>query len=274
MRTSWRSSPSAQSIFVAQSDSSECNRFRARAPKLPVSSCGSAPLRHGVVAAQRSTRSGNDWNRFWLTAARALRNARARERRAARRRDAGNSESSNTSQSRASPNVLSVERNSLSNVDDGRRCARPRKARRVDRIRRIPTRSWCRYSGFRDARKPGTFALICSAAAARLAANVCAAVAPAFSDGWIHFCGFKRRQGRWGGRWDSNPQQLESQSRTLPLSYGHHCDANSPAGLPGGTRTHNPQLRRLVLYPVELRADIRCIPPVQPRGRTGRGGEI
>src|SRR6185312_2891513 len=26
-------------------------------------------------------------------------------------------------------------------------------------------------------------------------------------------------------------------------------------GLPGGTRTHNPQLRRLVLYPVELRAD-------------------
>src|SRR5438270_13148071 len=25
-------------------------------------------------------------------------------------------------------------------------------------------------------------------------------------------------------------------------------------GLPGGTRTHNPQLRRLVLYPVELRA--------------------
>ena len=26
------------------------------------------------------------------------------------------------------------------------------------------------------------------------------------------------------------------------------------SGLPGGTRTHNPQLRRLVLYPVELRA--------------------
>src|SRR5512145_580470 len=29
---------------------------------------------------------------------------------------------------------------------------------------------------------------------------------------------------------------------------------NSGPGLPGGTRTHNPQLRRLVLYPVELRA--------------------
>ena len=32
-----------------------------------------------------------------------------------------------------------------------------------------------------------------------------------------------RRWNGWGGRWDSNPQQLESQSRTLPLSYGHHC---------------------------------------------------
>src|SRR5205085_3863837 len=28
------------------------------------------------------------------------------------------------------------------------------------------------------------------------------------------------------------------------------------AGAPGGTRTHNPQLRRLVLYPVELRAPV------------------
>src|SRR6266850_3652368 len=40
----------------------------------------------------------------------------------------------------------------------------------------------------------------------------------------------------WGDRRDSNPQQLESQSRTLPLSYGHHCAAQyqclaCPAGL-------------------------------------------
>ena len=31
----------------------------------------------------------------------------------------------------------------------------------------------------------------------------------------------------WGGRPDSNRQQLESQSRTLPLSYGHHCFAQN-----------------------------------------------
>jgi DnaK suppressor protein len=30
----------------------------------------------------------------------------------------------------------------------------------------------------------------------------------------------------------------------------------SEVGAPGGTRTHNPQLRRLVLYPVELRAPV------------------
>ena len=46
------------------------------------------------------------------------------------------------------------------------------------------------------------------------------------------------------------------------LSYAHRRAMRaailSPgllvSGLPGGTRTHNPQLRRLVLYPVELRA--------------------
>ncbi len=40
------------------------------------------------------------------------------------------------------------------------------------------------------------------------------------------------------------------------LSYSHHCRTtlNQIAGMPGGNRTHNPQLRRLVLYPVELRA--------------------
>ena len=45
------------------------------------------------------------------------------------------------------------------------------------------------------------------------------------------------------------------------LSYGHHCQHERiepkrprPAGVPDRTRTCNPQLRRLVLYPVELRA--------------------
>ena len=58
----------------------------------------------------------------------------------------------------------------------------------------------------------------------------------------------------WGGRWDSNPQQPESQSGTLPLSYGHHVTLGE-TGLPGRTRTSDPQLRRLMLYPTELRAD-------------------
>jgi hypothetical protein len=31
---------------------------------------------------------------------------------------------------------------------------------------------------------------------------------------------------------------------------------NSPTGLPGGDRTPDPQLRRLLLYPTELRAEI------------------
>ena len=41
------------------------------------------------------------------------------------------------------------------------------------------------------------------------------------------------------------------------LSYSHHwkaCEARVKVGAPGGTRTHNPRLRRPVLYPVELRA--------------------
>jgi hypothetical protein len=60
-----------------------------------------------------------------------------------------------------------------------------------------------------------------------------------------------RQRFRWGGRWDSNPQQPESQSGTLPLSYGHHYIST---GLPDWTRTSDPQLRRLMLYPPELRA--------------------
>ena len=42
-----------------------------------------------------------------------------------------------------------------------------------------------------------------------------------------HFAAFRHPQSeirnlKWGGRRDSNPQQPESQSGALPLSYGHH----------------------------------------------------
>ena len=58
----------------------------------------------------------------------------------------------------------------------------------------------------------------------------------------------------------------------LPMALGR--------GLPGGTRTPDPELRRLVLYPVELRADcfgtppgIRTLPfqPVRPISRLYKG---
>src|SRR4051812_30118816 len=50
-------------------------------------------------------------------------------------------------------------------------------------------------------------------------------------------------------------------ARFLPL-------LQSLRGLPGGTRTHNPQLRRLVLYPVELRA---ARPGIVPRRNSSPG---
>ncbi len=56
----------------------------------------------------------------------------------------------------------------------------------------------------------------------------------------------------WGGRWDSNPRQPESQSGTLPTELRPPLIGNR--GVPDRTRTCYPQLRRLVLYPVELRA--------------------
>ena len=34
-----------------------------------------------------------------------------------------------------------------------------------------------------------------------------------------------------GGRWGSNPQHRDPQSRTLPLSYAHHEQANSITAL-------------------------------------------
>ena len=71
----------------------------------------------------------------------------------------------------------------------------------------------------------------------------------------------------WGDRWDSNPRRPESQSGTLPteLRSPLNCTYPTPAtrtGLPGGNRTPDLQLRRLLLYPTELPAVV------------GRGGEI
>ena len=48
------------------------------------------------------------------------------------------------------------------------------------------------------------------------------------------------------------PPVRELQSLALPLGYG--CIGFKIFGAPGGTRTHNPQIRSLVLYPIELRA--------------------
>ena len=48
----------------------------------------------------------------------------------------------------------------------------------------------------------------------------------------------------------------------------------SNIGLPDRNRTCNPQLRRLVLYPVELRADALQERLLKTRPKTGRRGEI
>src|SRR5262249_21834561 len=65
------------------------------------------------------------------------------------------------------------------------------------------------------------------------------------------------------------------------LSYSHRRNLKfrqpgQRLGLPDGTRTHNPQLRRLVLYPVELRAGLAaCAAPLQRAGgNVGRGERI
>ena len=59
----------------------------------------------------------------------------------------------------------------------------------------------------------------------------------------------------WGDRWGSNPRQLESQSRALPAELRPPLNGQTLIlGVPDWNRTSNPQLRRLVLYPVELRA--------------------
>ena len=57
----------------------------------------------------------------------------------------------------------------------------------------------------------------------------------------------------WGGKWDSNPRQPESQSGTLPTEL--FPPEFEFCGLPGRDRTCDHLLRRQVLYPTELRAD-------------------
>ena len=57
----------------------------------------------------------------------------------------------------------------------------------------------------------------------------------------------------WGGKWDSNPRQPESQSGTLPTQL--FPPEFEFCGLPGRDRTCDHLLRRQVLYPTELRAD-------------------
>ena len=57
----------------------------------------------------------------------------------------------------------------------------------------------------------------------------------------------------WGGKWDSNPRQPESQSGTLPTEL--FPPEFEFYGLPGRDRTCDHLLRRQVLYPTELRAD-------------------
>ncbi len=64
---------------------------------------------------------------------------------------------------------------------------------------------------------------------------------------------------KWGGRWGLNPRPPESQSGALPTELRPPLFLSAAQlyhlhGAPGRTRTCNPQLRRLMLYPIELRA--------------------
>ena len=70
---------------------------------------------------------------------------------------------------------------------------------------------------------------------------------------------------------------LRKEGRNYGLPSGENQDLSG--GLPDRNRTCNPQLRRLVLYPVELRADRVGLTPKETVVKTrqqkiGRGGEI
>ena len=71
----------------------------------------------------------------------------------------------------------------------------------------------------------------------------------------------------WGERRDSNPRPLEPQSRALPTELRPPSMA---LGAPGRTRTCDPRLRRPLLYPAELRAQIEVM---AGRGATLVGAE-
>ena len=78
---------------------------------------------------------------------------------------------------------------------------------------------------------------------------------------------------KWGDGWESNPRHLEPQSSALPTELPPPLKP----GLPDRDRTCNPQLRRLVLYPIELRADSRghwSVLTTRSRHVHGRGGGI
>ena len=51
-----------------------------------------------------------------------------------------------------------------------------------------------------------------------------------------------------------NPEKLDTQRLILDSQLLLTHARTGESGAPGGTRTHNPRLRRPVLYPVELRA--------------------
>ena len=64
---------------------------------------------------------------------------------------------------------------------------------------------------------------------------------------------------RWGGIWGSNPRHPEPQSGALPTELIPPHVTLSPLkapGAPGGTRTPGLLLRRQLLYPAELLAQI------------------
>ena len=43
---------------------------------------------------------------------------------------------------------------------------------------------------------------------------------------------------------------------SIQLSYGRMTEKNELGGTPEGSRTPNPQIRSLVLYPIELRTQV------------------
>src|SRR5687767_13521929 len=147
------------------------------------------------------------------------------------------------------------------------RCLRrsARNARSAERRRRTPTRNWCRYSGFRPIAAPAALAPICSSAASVSAMKATPALERSGSAGLRHLrgpCTGYRGVG-WPMGLEPTTTGITIQDSTFELRPPLQQTITNSSGLPGGTRTHNPQLRRLVLYPVELRA-VALHPPSQP----------